>query len=59
MSPFGYSRPVSPLDVRSWRNKCYCLFEGDAEAVKDANVRAGLPLDRIVEAKLLASEDLP
>jgi hypothetical protein len=35
------------------------LFEGDAEAVKDANVRAGLPYDRIVEAKLLASEDLP
>jgi hypothetical protein len=40
-------------------NKCYCLFEGDAEAVKDANIRAGLPYDRIVEAKLLASEDLP
>lgn len=41
-------------------NKCYCLFEGPNEqAVKDANDHAKLPYDRIVEAKLLSSEDLP
>ncbi len=41
-------------------NKCYCLFEGASEqAVKDANERAKLPYDRIVEAKMLSSEDLP
>ena len=41
-------------------NKCYCLFEGpDEKAVCEANDRAALPYDRVVEAKLLASEDLP
>jgi hypothetical protein len=41
-------------------NKCYCLFEGpDEKAVREANDRAELPYDRVVEARLLASEDLP
>ena len=41
-------------------NKCYCLFEGaSAQAVKEANDRAEFPYERIVEAKLLSSEDLP
>lgn len=40
-------------------NKCFCLFEGpSAEAVRQANERAGLPLERIVEAVHVASEDL-
>lgn len=41
-------------------NKAYCLFEASSwKAVKEANEQAGLPFERIVEAKLLASEDLP
>ena len=41
-------------------SKCYCLFESDSEeAVREANKRAGLPYERILEAKLIASEDLP
>lgn len=39
--------------------KCYCLFEGDSEAVvKQAQERAGLPYQRIVEAQHIAAEDL-
>lgn len=40
-------------------NKCYCLFEGPSEqAVKEANERAELPFERIVEAVHVASEDV-
>lgn len=39
--------------------KCYCLFEGpSADAVKEANERAQIPFERIVEAMHLSSEDL-
>lgn len=39
--------------------KCYCLFEGSSEQeVRDANERAGLPYERIVEAAPIAAEDL-
>ncbi len=39
--------------------KCYCLFEGpSADVVKEANDRAQLPYERIVEAMHIASEDL-
>ena len=40
--------------------KCFCLFEGpSAEVVREANERAQLPFERIVEAMHIASEDLP
>jgi hypothetical protein len=39
--------------------RCLCLFEGpSAEAVRQANVRAGLPLERIVEATNISPGDL-
>ncbi len=39
--------------------KCYCLFEGpSAEAVEEANTRAEIPYERVVEAMHIASEDL-
>ena len=39
--------------------RCFCLFEGpSAEAVRQANERAGLPIQRIVEATHVASEEL-
>ena len=39
--------------------KCFCLFEGPSEqAVEEANDRAGLPFDRIVEAQFITSEEL-
>ena len=39
--------------------KCYCLFEGQTEdAVRQANERAEIPLERITEALHIASEDL-
>ncbi len=39
--------------------KCFCLFEGSsAEVVKQANERAEIPFERIVEALHIASEDL-
>ena len=39
--------------------KCFCLLEGPSEeAVKEANERAEIPLERIVEAMHIASEDL-
>ena len=39
--------------------KCYCLFEGETEeAVRQANERAEIPLERISEAMHIASEDL-
>jgi hypothetical protein len=40
-------------------DKCFCLFEGpSSDAVRDANERAQLPFERIVEAMHIASEDL-
>jgi hypothetical protein len=39
--------------------RCMCLFEGpSADAVRQANVRAGLPLERIVEATNISPADL-
>ena len=39
--------------------KCSCLFEGpSADAVREANDRAQIPYDRVVEAMHLAGEDL-
>jgi hypothetical protein len=39
--------------------RCMCLFEGpSAEVVRQANVRAGLPLERIVEATNISPGDL-
>ncbi|HYU19388.1 MAG TPA: DUF4242 domain-containing protein [Chloroflexota bacterium] len=39
--------------------KCACLFEGPSvEAVEQANERAQIPFERVVEAKHIASEDL-
>lgn len=39
--------------------RCLCMFEGpSAEAVRQANVRAGLPLERIVEATNITPADL-
>lgn len=40
-------------------DKCFCLFEGpSAEVVEEANRRAGLPLERVIEAVHIASEEL-
>lgn len=40
-------------------DKCFCLFEGpSADAVRQANVRANLPVERIVEAAYIAAEDV-
>ncbi|MDQ2911021.1 MAG: DUF4242 domain-containing protein [Actinomycetota bacterium] len=40
--------------------KCFCLFEGPSEdAIREANERAGLPYDRIVEAEFVTAEELP
>ena len=40
-------------------DKCFCLFEGPSEeAVIEANRRAEIPLERVVEAMHIASEDL-
>lgn len=40
-------------------DKCFCLFEGpSAESVRQANERAELPFERIVEALHVAAEDL-
>ena len=39
--------------------KCYCLFEGpSADAVEQANNRAEIPYERVVEAMHIASDDL-
>lgn len=39
--------------------KCFCLFEGpSADAVRQANERAQIPFERIVEASHIVSEDL-
>jgi len=40
-------------------DKCYCLFDGPSvEAVEEANERAGLPFQRVVEAAPIAAEEL-
>ena len=40
-------------------DKCFCLFEGpSADVVRQANDRAELPYERVVEAAYVASEDL-
>ena len=39
--------------------KCYCLFEGASEdTIRQAQERAQLPYQRIVEAQHIAAEDL-
>ena len=39
--------------------KCYCLFEGPSEdAIQQAQERAQLPYQRIVEAQHIAAEDV-
>lgn len=39
--------------------KCFCLFEGPtAEAVQEANERAGLPYERIHEAEFVTADEL-
>ena len=39
--------------------KCYCLFDGpSADAVEQANKRADIPYERVVEAMHIASDDL-
>lgn len=40
-------------------DKCFCLFEGpSAEAVKEANEKAEIPFENVVEALHIAAEDL-
>lgn len=40
-------------------DKCFCLFEAASpEAVREANVRAGLPLERIVEAAHISAQEV-
>ncbi len=39
--------------------KCFCLFEGPSEdTVREAQVRAGLPYERIHEAAFITAEEL-
>jgi hypothetical protein len=39
--------------------KCFCLFDGPSEqVVAEANDRAGLPYDRIVEAAPITADEL-
>lgn len=39
--------------------KCYCLFDGPStDAVEQANQRADIPYERVVEAMHIASDDL-
>ncbi len=40
-------------------DKCFCLVDGpSAESVEQANQRAEIPFERVVEALHIASEDL-
>lgn len=40
-------------------DKCYCLFDGPSpQVVQEANERAGLPFERIVEAAPISAEEL-
>jgi hypothetical protein len=54
-TPVSYQRSVFlPAD-----QACYCLFEGpSAQAVAQANDRAGIPYERIIAAAHLAPGDL-
>ena len=46
-------------EYRYLAEKCFCLFEGPSEdAVRQANVKAEIPFDSVVEALHIASEDL-
>ncbi len=39
--------------------KCYCLFEGEsAQAVEQANQRAEVPYERVVEAMHLSADEV-
>ncbi len=39
--------------------KCYCLFEGtSAEAVEEANKRADVPYERVVEVMQITRDDV-
>lgn len=39
--------------------KCYCLFEGPSpDAVEDANKRAEIPYERVVEAMHITRDDV-
>lgn len=39
--------------------KCFCLFEGpSAEAVEEANVRADVPYQRVVEAMHITADEV-
>ena len=40
-------------------DKCYCLFEGDsADTVRQANIRADLPVESIAEALSVTTEEI-
>ncbi len=40
-------------------DKCFCLFEAATpEIVRQANVRAGLPMDRVVAAAHVSAEEV-
>ena len=40
-------------------DKCFCMFDGpSAEKVREANDRAEIPYERVVEAEFVESEDL-
>ncbi len=39
--------------------KCFCIFDGpSAEAVKQANERAEIPFERVVEALHISADDV-
>ena len=39
--------------------KCFCLFDGPSEeTVREANVRAEVPFERILEVQHIATDDL-
>jgi len=40
-------------------DKCYCLFEAGSEAaVREANIRASLPMLRVLEVALVSAEEV-
>jgi len=54
-TPVRYLRTTFVLG----EDKCYCLFEGpSADIVQQANDRANIPYDRVVEAMHVAAEDV-
>ena len=39
--------------------RCMCLFDGpSADAVREANARAGLPLERVIEATSVTPDEV-